>query len=135
LNDRGEVVLNVRFTDTTTGVFKTRIPVAGDATQDGIVNPADFHALYANFGKVFAGGDRSRGDFNIDGKVDFVDFQILERHFGLAPPGVASGVSAADYAQISEFAAAVPEPGATALLSLAVGSWLSRRRRVRPSVG
>jgi hypothetical protein len=133
LNEAGEVVLHLRFTDFTTGIFKTRVPVAGDATQDGLVNFDDFLALRDGFGKSFPGGNRSAGDFNLDGSVNFGDFQILERNFGYAPTGLSSGVRAADFADLASFAASVPEPG-TALPLLAAAAMLGRKRRRRTVV-
>jgi hypothetical protein len=129
LNDRGEVAFHAQFSDGTITVMSTRIPVAGDATSDGIVDTVDFQRLFENFGKSFTGGDRSKGDFDMDGVVGFVDFQILERNFGRAPLGVASGVVAADRARVAEFGASVPEPGGAMVLALAAVCGLSRGRR------
>jgi hypothetical protein len=87
-------------------------------------------ALRDGFGKNFPGGDRSAGDFNLDGTVDFVDFQVLERNFGYAPMGLSSDVRAADFAELASFAASVPEP-AMALPLLATAAVLGRNRRRR----
>ncbi|HYE20806.1 MAG TPA: hypothetical protein VEA69_20335, partial [Tepidisphaeraceae bacterium] len=65
LNDMGEVVVQAYFTDNSMGIIKTRIPVAGDATADGLVDFSDYAILRKNFGGV---GDRSKGDFDGDGR-------------------------------------------------------------------
>jgi hypothetical protein len=44
-----------------------------------VVDTADFKLLYDHYGHA---GDWSTGDFNGDGLVGFVDFQILELAFG-----------------------------------------------------
>jgi hypothetical protein len=128
LNDAGEVAYRAVFTDNSQAVLVTRIPVAGDATFDGILNIADFNVIYANFGKTFPGGNRSKGDFNLDGGVDFGDFQMLERNFGYAPPGMSAGVAPADSARLGEFARSVPEPGTLAFITLTAACGLARRR-------
>jgi hypothetical protein len=134
LNDQGEVAFHAQFSDGTIAVMSTRIPVAGDATSDGIVDATDFQRLFDNFGKSFTGGDRSKGDFDMDGVVSFIDFQMLERNFGRSPVGFASTVGAADRTRVAEFGATVPEPAGATVLPLAAVCGLSRRRRrlVRP---
>jgi hypothetical protein len=127
VNDAGEVVYRAVFTDQSQAILKTRIPVAGDATFDGIVNAVDFGILYDNFGKTFATPSRATGDFDLDGRVTFLDFQMLERNFGRAPPG-ASVATPADYARLAEFAATVPEPGTLTFLALAAAGACARRR-------
>jgi hypothetical protein len=130
LNDAGLVAFQATFTDDSQAILTVRIPVAGDATDDGIVNSADFHILLDHFDKPLDGPDRSKADFDLDGEVTFADFQLLESNFGHAPPGVASPVGAADYAELAQFAASVPEPGA-ALALIAVAALRPARRRRR----
>ena len=125
LNDAGEVVYRAVFTDQSQAIVRTRIPVAGDATFDGLVNFSDFEILFNHFGQL---GDRSDGDFNSDGMVDFADFQLLERNFGRAPAGQSPGVSPGDLAALEAFAGSVPEPGAAATLALTALCGLRRRR-------
>jgi hypothetical protein len=127
----GERLDPIAVRDGTGGIFKTRIPVAGDVTFDGIVNIEDFNSLYSNFGKNYASPDRSTGDFNLDGVVNFADFQMLERNFGRAPPGVESSVTPANHAELAHFAATVPEPGTMSILALATACGLARRRARR----
>jgi glucose/arabinose dehydrogenase len=62
-------------------VFRLVPPVPGDANLNRVVDNADFMLLYNNFGTA-AGKTWRQGDFNDDGLVNFVDFQILERAFG-----------------------------------------------------
>jgi len=68
--------------------------LAGDATQNRVVDTADFTLLAANFNKSSVGF--SKGDFNYDGTVNALDFNILASQFGksIAPPPPAPVVSA-----------------------------------------
>jgi hypothetical protein len=66
-------------------VFRIVPPIPGDANLNRVVDAADFLALYNNFGTA-AGKTWANGDFNDDGLVNFVDFQILERSFGQSVP-------------------------------------------------
>jgi hypothetical protein len=128
LNDAGVVAFQATFTDDTQAILTARVPVAGDATNDGVVNGEDFQKLFENFGKTFDAGDRSKADFDLDGSVSFGDFQMLERNFGYAPPGISARPTPADYAQLAQFAAAVPEPGTLAFIAAMAASALKRRR-------
>jgi len=92
----------------------------GDATLDGQVNLSDFNALAANFGSASAYW--TDGDFNYDMLVNLADFNLLAGNFGLSAAG--PGVTPDDWAAL---AAAVPEPGAAALVGLC-GAWASRAR-------
>jgi hypothetical protein len=124
LNDAGEVAYRAVFTDGSQGIFKTRIPVAGDATFDGIVDTRDFNVLRAH---LWQAGTRADGDFNSDGIVNFTDFQILERNFGRHPPVPAEALGNFRGAA----AAAVPEPGTSGVVMTAatLGAVVRRRRR------
>jgi hypothetical protein len=87
-----------------------------------VVNLADFHSFYANYG---TGTGWTQGDFDLDGQVTFTDYQILQRNWGKS-----DGVSSPAAAPLPAFAE-VPEPGALALIGLG-GAWaLSRRGRRR----
>jgi hypothetical protein len=119
LNDAGEVVYRAVFTDGSQGIFTTRIPVAGDATYDGIVDTADFDVLRAH---LWGPGGRGEGDFDGNGIVNFTDFQILERNFGRHP---LVGTARAGVTPVS----AVPEPGTQLLVIGGVMAGLGRPRR------
>ena len=56
----------------------------GDADHSGVVDHDDFLRLWNHFGKA---GTFEDGDFSLNGLVDFPDFQILERNFGLTTSG------------------------------------------------
>ncbi|MBN2022845.1 MAG: PEP-CTERM sorting domain-containing protein [Pirellulales bacterium] len=88
--------------------YAQRLP--GDANNDGAVDGEDAAILAANWLLGVAGGEDA-GDFNTDGTVDDLDLAILAANW--APAG----------------GAAVPEPGALALLIGAVAVLLVRRRR------
>jgi regulation of enolase protein 1 (concanavalin A-like superfamily) len=62
--------------------------LTGDANGDRNVDDADFAVLYANRDQT--GRTFSQGDFNLDGSVDFKDFQILELSFGNTLPAPAA---------------------------------------------
>jgi hypothetical protein len=73
-------------------------------------------------------GVRVDGDFNGDGVVNFIDYQMLEQNFGRKPPAV--GAAPVE-------GASVPEPTGTVGLTLALGWGFVRRRkgRVRDGCG
>src|SRR5215218_3181140 len=62
---------------------------AGDATDDNLVDVADFNLLKNSFGLSQGGtGYDDRVDFNRDGVVEVLDFSLLKGNFGQggAPP-------------------------------------------------
>jgi len=125
LNDRGQVVFTASFTDNTQAILTTRIPVAGDTNQDGIVDRIDLGTLQSHFGKP---GTRADGDFNGDGLVGFKDFQMLEANYGRTPPGLpAAAVNAEDLIAAEQ---SVPEPSAMSWIAIVGSSFLCRRRRI-----
>ncbi|MEN1678989.1 MAG: dockerin type I domain-containing protein [Planctomycetota bacterium] len=79
----------------------------GDVDEDGDVDLADKTILRDNLFET--GLSRSEGDLNLDGVVDFTDFQEWKRFF--SPSG----------------SAAVPEPTAAASVALLVASLLALR--------
>jgi hypothetical protein len=124
LNDQGQIVFSAAFTNNTFAILTTRIPIAGDTNQDGIVDRADLGTLIAHYGKA---GTRSDGDFNLDGKVDFIDFQMLELNFGRTPPGMpAVAVDAADLLAAEQ---SLPEPLTIGSFILLLPIFMRRRRR------
>jgi glucose/arabinose dehydrogenase len=107
--------LGTAQTSTTDGkLFELVPPIPGDANLDRVIDAADFAALYGNFGK--SGQRWAGGDFNDDGSVNFLDFQILEIAFGKTVPlgALPDGTL-------------VPEPASFGIVLL--GSTLMLRRR------
>lgn len=103
-------------------LISLRLAAPGDANADGLVDDRDLATFIANYG---TGTTWEQGDFNHDGAVGFVDFQMLELHYG-------DGFSAAQVAALT--AAGVPEPGAAmtpAIAALAAMAMRRRRRRRR----
>jgi hypothetical protein len=135
LSDQGVVSYRAKFTDGTQALLTTRIPVAGDATADGVVDQADFKILVRNLGKQFATPDRATADFNLDGRVDFSDFQLMELNYGRRPlgwDGPTGAAGGAEEFQALATAAGVPEPASAAWLTAGTAALgLSRRRRRR----
>ena len=107
-----------------------------DVNQDGVIDAADY-TLWRD-GLVTA----QRVDFDQDGEVTIADLDLWRSQQGWATelPGDANNdgvVNAADYTIWRDGLAAVqdgvvllgvPEPGAGALLAIAAGSLLGRRR-------
>ena len=127
LNDLGQVVFGALFTDNTQAILTTRIPVAGDTNQDGIVDNTDLKTFLAHFGQP---GTRTDGDFNGDGLVGFKDFQLLELNFGRHPPAVAA--PNLDLAQLAVAEQSVPEPAIFASIAASALFVSRRRRELRP---
>jgi hypothetical protein len=75
----------------------------GDANYDGKVDVNDLTIVLTNFGET--GTTWSQGDFNADGKVDINDLTIVLANYGQSVGASGAGI------------AAVPEPGALALLA------------------
>ena len=127
-NDLGQLVFTLIADSGTateySSLIRAQIPFPGDANADGLVNTADFKALYAHFNKP---GAQSEGDFNHDGMVNFADFQLLENWFGKSANDAPVSVSAADVAALNAFGSSVPEP--PILLPLATALLFVRPRR------
>ena len=87
----------------------------GDLDGDGEVAFADFLVLSGNFGMDNAAApEYTSGNIDLENGVDFADFLVLSANFGQTPAGSA---------------AAVPEPSAGLLASLAVLAVAAFRRR------
>jgi hypothetical protein len=85
----------------------------GDANLDGRVDVGDFQVLRQNFGKP---GTRREGDVNADGVISLPDLGSLKANFGAT--------------RLTPGAAAVPEPSALLLGSVAAALlYFVRRRR------
>ena len=96
-----------------------RRPLPGDTDYDRIVGDPDLLALVNNFGRE---GGRSEGDFNGDGRVDFLDADVLIANWqrGVDP--------AAAIAMGDRLAQLVPEPSSSLLLLVGVALAFGRRR-------
>jgi hypothetical protein len=73
------------------------------------------------------GAERIQGDLNGDGQVDTADFRLLYNNYGHTLAGLAP-IPAAEAQALAAFAATVPEPTTTALFLIPLLS----RRRPRP---
>jgi len=85
----------------------------GDADLDGKVARSDFHALQVGFGSPDP--DWFTGDFNLDGRVNFLDYLTWKANVGDAVPG----------------AEKIPEPATLSVLALGACLALLRRPRSR----
>jgi len=114
--DAGDVAGQVLLGTATIEVVS---PLAADFNADGAVDLADLTILGNGFGAA-SGASPADGDANGDGAVDLADLTILGNEFGQtasATPGLA----------------AVPEPGAAALMGGLLGAAALRRRRRNPA--
>jgi hypothetical protein len=87
--------------------------VPGDANADGVVNESDAARLAAHW-NIATEASWFDGDFNGDRCVDAADASVLAANWGVVAP--------------TEAAPAVPEPGTSLLLVLAVLPLVARRR-------
>lgn len=102
--------------------------IPGDANLDGKVDFSDLLILAQNYG-LSAGAVWGNGDFNSDGGVGFDDLLILAQNYGTGvTPAQLAQLNPGLRADVGRAFAEVPEPGAAAVLSLAL-VMLSRRRR------
>jgi hypothetical protein len=87
-NQAGQVLLNLRFTDGSEGIFifDTRDSppaVPGDTNGDGVVNFADLNVVLSAFGGEGEPG-MLPGDTNEDGVVNFADLNLVLSNFGMS---------------------------------------------------
>jgi hypothetical protein len=78
------------------------------------------------------GGTWFTGDFNLDGLVNHADFLALYHNYGQSLAGPAAPVSAAEMNALAVFANSVPEPAGMSALAIAGAAAMLRRSR-RPS--
>jgi hypothetical protein len=92
----------------------------GDANADGLVDRFDFATVLDHYG---AFGGWEQGDFDLDGRVGFADFQLWQMNYGRA-------LTAGQLEAMT--ATGVPEPGVGAII---VGALMvvARRRSRSPS--
>jgi hypothetical protein len=114
--------------DADTLVTKILGTIDGDANLDGAVDFNDLVKLAQNYNAATGDESWADGDFDHDGNVDFGDLVKLAQNYNTnAPPDALGAAFAADFAAAQ--AAAVPEPGACAMLF--VGATMGARRRTR----
>ena len=89
---------------------------SGDANLDGKINIDDYGHIDSSIGIGLKGW--FNGDFNYDGTVDTVDFNLFASNFGQVMPAEAD----------TPMGAIVPEPGCAFML---LGSMLLGTRRLR----
>jgi hypothetical protein len=106
LNDLGQLVWRATFTDSTTAIMLSELPIVNpdpnaDFDDDGDIDGRDFLIWQRGFG-LTGQDDNSLGDADFSGTVDGEDLVIWQDQYGSVPPLVAT--------------VAVPEPGAILLL-------------------
>ena len=76
---RGRIAVQIRFTDSSRGIFviEPRYSSAADIDWSGTVDLQDLGMLLSGFGS-----GSSVGDFNLDGAVDLSDLNVLLGEFG-----------------------------------------------------
>jgi hypothetical protein len=87
----------------------------GDGNFDGVIDGYDYLIWAGHYGDDPAEslpGSPSNGDYNNDGVVDGDDYNVWADHYGQGPGDVA----------------AIPEPGAFALLIMGAAMLFARRR-------
>jgi hypothetical protein len=115
-NDVGEVAFLATFTDGTSGLFVSDVAkasAAGDFNGDGQFDGSDFLIWQRGVGRIGTGLP-GNGDANGDGNVNGADLDIWEGKYGTAPATAAI--------------AAIPEPSALLLGSIAFAGMVRRRR-------
>jgi autotransporter-associated beta strand protein len=110
-----------------------RPTLSGDATLDGTVDFNDLVKLAQNYNTTLAVDSWwNNGDFTYDGTVDFNDLVKLAQNYNTSLPGGAvPGAPVGFEADLAAAFAAVPEPGAIALLGLAGCAVMGGRQRRR----
>jgi autotransporter-associated beta strand protein len=89
----------------------------------------DFFDFQLLQGDFNKAGVWQQGDFNHDGQVNFFDFQLLQGNFGKSMPGAPFAVvTPQQEAELVAFAQSVPEPSSVGILAMAASALLMSRR-------
>lgn len=89
----------------------------GDFNEDGVIDTTDFGIMADNFNASYPREEsHSRGDFDLNTRVDMQDFMAFRETYLALPAGEV---------------AAVPEPATWTLLAISAGCVLAWRRRKR----
>jgi hypothetical protein len=119
-------LVNLAVNDQVT-LVELRLAAPGDVNSDGIIDNTDVATFFHHQGQqVPVDGGWALGDFDRDGRVGFVDFQLLEHNFGV--PLYTPELQAEAAALI---AANVPEPQSLPALLALLALAGARRRRSR----
>jgi len=117
-------LVNVAVNDQVT-LLQLRLAAPGDVNADGIIDNIDVATFFHHQGQnVPLDSGWAMGDFDRDGKIGFVDFQLLEHNFGVSQYTPELQAQAA-----ALIAANVPEPGLIAPALTLVGCTIACRRR------
>ncbi|MDB5324087.1 MAG: hypothetical protein JWN40_5718 [Phycisphaerales bacterium] len=117
-------LVNLAIDDQVTLVH-LRLAAPGDTNADGLINDADVATFFHHYGQaVTPNGGWALGDFDRDGEVGFIDFQLMELNYGRAQYSPELQAQAA-----AIIAASVPEPGAALAVLACVGLFARRCRR------
>jgi autotransporter-associated beta strand protein len=114
------------------GEIEIMFTLLGDANLDGTVNSEDYTPLSHNMGATVVGG-WDKGDFNYDGTVNTEDFTLFAHNIGSSASYAAQAglLEPANSVELTN----VPEPtGAAALIAIAGGALLRRRRKIAGSI-
>jgi hypothetical protein len=119
-------LVNVAVNDQVTLVH-LRLAAPGDLNADGIIDNTDVATFFHHQGQhVPLDGGWALGDFDRDGRVGFVDFQLLEHNFGVSQYTPELQAQAA-----ALIAANLPEPGVLAPAVALLFALGAGRRRAR----
>ena len=81
-SDTATQLLNIPVSDQVT-LLHLHLAAPGDTNADGLINDADVSAFFHHYGQsVTPENGWALGDFNRDGEVGFIDFQLMELNYG-----------------------------------------------------